>query len=290
MVFLLPETARSIVGNGTIPARGINRALIPLRPDRTYDTSDIESPVPPQRLGRNFPNPLTTLQILRKPGTAIVLLSYGINYTVYCCLQASLSSLFVDVYHVSGLVAGLVYLPFGIAVALSAFGTGKILDLDFKKTVSETGAEFTRQNTTELGSFQIELARLRTAVFSVALSAVFTMGYGWSLRAGVSMAVPLVLQFLIGLTIQMVFTAVNTLLVDLHPTRPSTAQAACNFVRCEMAASCLACLDAFIQRVGPGWCFTVFGATLFLQCGMLLVLMAKGLQWRRSERQFNEQR
>ncbi|KAK4142718.1 major facilitator superfamily domain-containing protein [Dichotomopilus funicola] len=252
MVLLLPETARNIVGNGTIPARDINRALIPLPPNRKYDTSDTKPAIPPQQRRRNLPNPLTTLQILRKPGTAIVLVSYGINYTVYCCLQASLSSLFVNIYHVSRLVAGLVYLPFGIAVALSAFGTGNLLDFDFKKTVTGTGAELMRQNVTDLGNFQIERARLRTVVFSVALGAAFTMGYGWSLRAGVSMAVPLLLQFLIGLTIQMVFTALNTLLVDLHPDRPSTAQAACNFVRCEMAAACLAGLDAFIQSVGPG--------------------------------------
>ena len=41
---------------------------------------------------------------------------------------------------------------------------------------------------------------------------------------------PLVFRFFIGLTIQMVFTALNTLLVDTHLDCPSTSQAACNFV------------------------------------------------------------
>ena len=238
------------------------------------------SDVPPQKGHRKIPNPLAALKLLRTPGTAIILVSYGINYTVYCCLQASLSTLFVDIYGVSGLVAGLVYIPFGVAVALSAFATGRLLDVSYKRTAAENGMSIVKSEETDLKDFPIEFARLRNIIWSVVLSALLVIGYGWTLHARVTMAVPLVLQFLVGLTIQGVFTALNTLLVDLHPDCPSTAQAACNFVRCEMAAACLAALDALIRSIGPGWSFLLFGATLFLEFLMLFLFQLKGMEWR----------
>ncbi|KAK3291457.1 major facilitator superfamily domain-containing protein [Chaetomium fimeti] len=282
MVLFLPETARSIVANGSRPAKGINKPLVPLVAPKARDVAMAESisGVPIREGHRKFPNPLAALKLLRIPGTAIILVAYGINYTVYCCLQASLSTLFVDIYGVSGLVAGLVYIPFGVAVALSAFATGRLLDISYKKTAAENGISIVKSKETDLKAFPIERARLRTVILSVALSAFLVMGYGWALQARVSMAVPLVLQFFIGLTIQGIFTALNTLLVDLHQDCPSTAQAACNFVRCEMAAACLAALDALIRRIGPGWSFLLFGVTLFIEFLMLLLLQLRGMKWR----------
>ncbi|KAL2015461.1 hypothetical protein VTK56DRAFT_5386 [Thermocarpiscus australiensis] len=209
---------------------------------------------------RKFPDPLTALKLLRHPGTAIIVVAYGINYMVYCCLQASLSTLFV--------------------VALSAFATGRLLNLSYDRTAAEMGVSVSKGHATDLRDFPIERARLRTVNFRVAMSAALVMGYGWALQAGLSMAVPLVLQLFIGLTIQMVFTALNTLLVDLHASCPSTAQAACNFVRCEMAAACLAGLDALFRRFGPGWSFVLLGSTLLLVFLMLLLLQLKGMKWR----------
>ncbi|EAQ90392.1 hypothetical protein CHGG_02327 [Chaetomium globosum CBS 148.51] len=280
MALFLPETARSIVANGSRSAKGINKPLVPLVAPNEERVVDSTSEVLTREERRKIPNPLTALKLLRNPSTAIVLVAYGINYTVYCCLQASLSTLFVDIYGVSGLVAGLVYIPFGVAVALSAFATGRLLDLSYKKTAAQNGISIVESKETDLKDFPIEFARLRNVIWSVALSALLVMGYGWTLQARVTMAVPLVLQFLIGLTIQGVFTALNTLLVDLHPDCPSTAQAACNFVRCEMAAACLAALDASMTSIGPGWSFLLFGATLFLEFLMLLLLQLKGLKWR----------
>ncbi|KAH6842229.1 major facilitator superfamily domain-containing protein [Chaetomium sp. MPI-CAGE-AT-0009] len=280
MILFLPETARNIVANGSRPAKGIDKPLVPLIAPKVARVAESISSVPTREGHRKIPNPLAALKLLRIPGTTIILVAYGINYTVYCCLQASLSTLFVGIYGVSGLVAGLVYIPFGVAVALSAFATGRLLDFNYKKTAAESGISIIKTKETDLKDFPIERARLRTVILTVALSAFLVIGYGWALQARVTMAVPLVLQLFIGLTIQGVFTALNTLLVDLHPDCPSTAQAACNFVRCEMAAACLAALDALIRSIGPGWSFLRLGTTLFLEFLMLLLLQLRGMKWR----------
>jgi hypothetical protein len=113
-------------------------------------------------------------------------------------------------------------------------------------------------------------------------------------------AVPLILQVLIGFSTTAMFVVskvksckvllltvtqvLGTLLTDLNPEQSSTAAASANLVRCALAASTLAVLQIIIDRVGPGWCFTIFGV-LSCMCGPLLVLESqKGPAWRKSRR------
>ena len=68
--------------------------------------------------------PFSALALLRNRGTALAVFCYGVYYTIYSCLQASLSTIFVDIYGVTGLVAGLSYIPFGVACVLASNLTG----------------------------------------------------------------------------------------------------------------------------------------------------------------------
>ena len=282
MLLCFPETARSIVDDGSVLAKGVNRPPIALlcptparNPARgfTHDSAK-----------KGFPNPLASLKLLRLPETALILSSFGVNYAIYSCLQASLSTLFLDVYNVSGVVAGVIYIPFGIACALSAFATGFLLDKTYSKTAAECGVLVDKTKAQDLGKFPIERARLRTVKLPVALCAALIVTYGWLLQTRTPMAAPLVMQFLIGLTIQTLQTTLNTLLVDIHNDCPSTAQAACNFVRCGLSAAFLAALDALLRRLGPGWTFVFFGSLIFLIVPTLFVIEKKGMKWRQTQR------
>lgn len=73
----------------------------------------------------------------------------------------------------------------------------------------------------------------------------------------------------------------GTLLVDLHPSRPATAQAALNLIRCSMSAAGLAGLQPLIDSVGVGWCYNIFGAVLGIVClPLCLAEMRWGRVWR----------
>ncbi|TGJ81277.1 hypothetical protein E0Z10_g7486 [Xylaria hypoxylon] len=193
---------------------------------------------------------------------------------------ASLSSLFTQVYQVSGLVSGLTYIPFGVACAISAIGTGKILDIDYRHTAAKYGLSAEKSKNHDLDHFPIEEARLRSLKYSLLVCGLLIVGYGWLLQYQVNIAAPLVFQFLIGLSIQGVFTALSTLLVDIHPDASSTAQAASNFIRAELAAGGLALLDIILRGIGAGWTFVLFAVLGLLSLPWLHVLRVKGLQWR----------
>ena len=61
-----------------------------------------------------LPNPLSILIVLKLRATLAAVLYYGIYYTVHPCLQASRYTLCITVYRLSGLLAGLIYIPLAL--------------------------------------------------------------------------------------------------------------------------------------------------------------------------------
>ena len=123
VVICLPETSRAIVGDGTIPAKGISRTLLSCISPRFRTTSSETIPAKPKL---RIPNPISALKILFEKDVALIMYSNGVFYLNYQCQQASLSTLFIHVYHLNTLEAGLCYLPYGIACTVASFLTGKI--------------------------------------------------------------------------------------------------------------------------------------------------------------------
>ena len=121
ILFTLPETARCLVGDGSIPARGINRTLWSIltqcaQPQRRIEVED----KPTARI----PNPFSSLKLLLLKDVAIIIVCNGVYYATYCSIQASLSTLFIDIYNYQELQAGLIYIPFGLACLVSALTWG----------------------------------------------------------------------------------------------------------------------------------------------------------------------
>ena len=124
LLFALPETARKVVGNGSILGTGIYRSLW-----SRLGTKAAPKPTPGAerpRLKLNDLNFLRHLNIILYKDTAPVLLTNAIFYMIYCCVQASLSNAFITIYHYNELTAGLVYIPFGFGCAIASYGSGDI--------------------------------------------------------------------------------------------------------------------------------------------------------------------
>ena len=100
MVLFLPETCRRLVGNGSIRTTRANTPLIPILGPRLVQTTEKEKQLPGETT--KLANPLSVLALLQNRATLAVVLCYGSYYTVHSCLQASLSTIFVDISHLSG--------------------------------------------------------------------------------------------------------------------------------------------------------------------------------------------
>ncbi|KAI1267230.1 major facilitator superfamily transporter [Xylariaceae sp. FL1019] len=284
VIAILPETARSIVGNGSNPATGVHRTLLPICLSK-HETANIPSPLPKEGRLSSLPNPLACLRILLERDMFILQICYGLFYTTYSCIQASLSTLFMEIYGIQELQGGLIYIPFGLGCLSSVYIWGKVLDLEYAKIAKRRGFDIAEVKTQRLDEFPIEVARLRSVFYLVVATTAGMIAYGWAVQARVHVAGPLVIQAILGFTISAAFVAFGTLITDLNPDRSSTAAASVNIVRCLLAAAGTAALQPIIDGVGPGWCFTIFGGLIGV-CGPLLLLEIRiGPTWRKQRMQ-----
>lgn len=72
----------------------------------------------------------------------------------------------------------------------------------------------------------------------------------------------------------------GTLLVDVHPKSPSTAQAANSIVRAFLAGGGTALVQISLDHVGVGWTFTLFGAICMVCLYLAWLEWTSGKIWR----------
>ncbi|KAF2802420.1 major facilitator superfamily transporter [Mytilinidion resinicola] len=251
IVLTLPETARSVVGNGSNAPSKWSRPLIPnvMRPWKK------ESPEPSTIIykKKGFPNPLKTLVVLSRLDTAVSITAGSILYMIFCASHASLSTTLIYIYNLNDIEAGLIYLPYGASCLVSTLMSGK---------------------------FPIEEARMRSIFVPTFLATFSMIGYGWAVHYHAHLSIPMILQFLTGLGIQTCFNYNNTLLVDINHEAPATAQASFNLVRCIMAALATGVIQYMIDGIGFGWSFTIFGGSAAISALLYFVEMKRGMRWR----------
>ncbi|KAI4609104.1 hypothetical protein J4E80_008852 [Alternaria sp. BMP 0032] len=121
----LPETARKIVGNGSImPTRLLNKSYLTQMKLNSKKSSVTSSETGIDVQPMRMPSLKPCFKALWQKENALIMLINGLFYMTYCCVQASLSTLFIKIYGFEELYAGLVYIPFGVGCALASYTCG----------------------------------------------------------------------------------------------------------------------------------------------------------------------
>ena len=252
----MPETSRKMVKDGSIrPPTFLNILVFSMLRSSASCGDDAEVA---RKQDIRFPNTLNCLITLWQRASFLVILCGGIQYTVYGCLAASLSTLMIRLYSLNYLTGGLIYLPCSVGGVISAYTTGRLLDRDYIRTAKRYRLPVNKSSN-DLSNFRIEEARLLSVFPLLVVSTSTTVGFGWVLNRHTSIAIPLILSFFSGASQVAIFTVCGTLLTDLNPNRSATVQAGYNLVRCALNAGGIAGLQALIDAIGVGWCFTVYG-------------------------------
>ncbi|KAI1391443.1 multidrug resistance protein [Hypoxylon trugodes] len=274
MVLFLPETSRRIVGNGSIRPPKHLRLPVP-KLMRHWEASD---QVVKQK--RRMPNPLKSLTILIRKDNAVIIFGCGLLYVVYTCINASLSVLFIDIYNLNQWQAGIIYLPFGLGGMVSTFFSGPLLDTAYRKARVKRGLSTDKVVGDDLDDFPIEKARLSVIWIPLIVTTASIVAFGWTLHYHHHIAIPLSLQFVAGLCMQLDFSVYNTLLVDKNHRTPAAAQASSNIVRCTFAAITISFLQNLIDAISIGWTFTFMGGLCLVVAALFLVDYQVGTRWR----------
>ncbi|KAK3116804.1 hypothetical protein LTR53_002439 [Teratosphaeriaceae sp. CCFEE 6253] len=298
-----PETGRNVVGNGSVPPNGWNHSLLsylkarrevaamaPL--ERTLSRTSTRTAQEKLRLHRKLriPNPLNTLHILLEKDVALLLLYNSLVYCAFYDLMASAPQLLAQIYGYDALQIGLCFLPFGTGCFLAPGLTGWAMDRNFRRTAQNIGYVIVKGKANDLRTFPLERSRIQIILPLVVVGDAALLAYGWVMAAETHLAVPLVLMFIVGLTLTGAFSAMSVMLVDLYPLSPSTATAANNLVRCLMGAGATGVVIYMIEAMGRGWCFTFIAGVVAVFNPILWVLQRWGPGWREARRVRTEEK
>ncbi|KAL4956604.1 major facilitator superfamily domain-containing protein [Aspergillus filifer] len=225
-------------------------------------------------------------QLLLYPDVALTLTYTGIIHAVNYTITTTISSSFADIYPIlSETALGLCYLAGGGGMILGSTITGKMLNRDYVK-VKERYAERSTNSDGEIEddnseeSVPIEYARLRMTPILLFLLVGCVLAWGWLLQRKVHLAVPMVLQVILGYTSISILNATMTLMIDIVRAQSSGVIACTNLVRCSLAAILVSLIDSATQKLGFGWTYIILGIICACMFPLIFVEMKMGPKWR----------
>ncbi|KAL5331419.1 hypothetical protein ACEPPN_000949 [Leptodophora sp. 'Broadleaf-Isolate-01'] len=286
ILLLLPETLRSIAGNGTLRLAGIHRPLIYTFSPPSDALID-RDPTPKKKV--TLSDIVAPLKFLFEKDVFITLFFGSIVYTVWSMVTSSTTSLFQSRFHLNDLQIGLAFLPNGAGCVAGSYLTGYLMDHDYhviesQYRTSRNIPEDTKLNKKDLVDFPIEKSRLRNIWWNVLIFIAATAGYGFSLNLD-RIAIPLMLQFFIAYTATAVFSFNSALVIDLYPGASASATAVNNLMRCSVGAVGVAVVQIVIDGVGAGVTFLIFAAVTMGTSPLLVLEWLYGEGWRRERRE-----
>ncbi|KAJ9612927.1 hypothetical protein H2200_002868 [Cladophialophora chaetospira] len=292
-----PETARSQVGNGSIPPKGWNMSLMnylvirktqKLHPENEQSATEVRAKAEVgQKQKLRFPNPLRSLYIIFDRENALLLFYNAFLFAAFYDVTAAMPSQLEANYGYNTLQIGLCFIPFGFGSLCAALTNGQLLDRNFARWCRKLGVNVKKGRNQDLSNFPIEKVRLQIALPAVYVTATMVLVFGWILDVNGPLAALLVALFLTSFSMSIAFNVTSTLLIDFYPKAPATATAANNLVRCGLGAGATAAVVPMINAMGRGWTFTLLSLFLISTSPMLWAVYFWGMKWRkqRNERQ-----
>jgi hypothetical protein len=139
------------------------------------------------------------------PEIFVLLIFNGTLYAVMYGVTASLSIIFEKVYpYLNEGEIGLCFIPMGLGLLVGSLFSGRAMDSYYRKIkedlIRQTRADSKKYVDPEAiekdPSFPIEKARLQILPWVLLAYTICVTGYGWALQWKVTIAVPLILQFI----------------------------------------------------------------------------------------------
>lgn len=299
MLLFFPETCRKIVGDGSVRPHPAYRTVWQMIKDRhrrrkatKYNNLDemrrIEETTSSGSLSKlkiDFGNPFDSVTMIFEPVLGLLLLDSSLVFAGFYAIATSMSGQLKDLYGLSEIDIGLMYMPMAGGSIVAAFVVGPSLNWNYRRHAKRLGMTLGRGRQEDLSHFPIERARLEVGLPLLALATGVLFAWGWALQYRCSIAVPAVLLFLMGVGMIGFTNSCSVLIVDMYPGKAGAATAANNLTRCLIGAAATAVISPMIDGIGAGWAFTAFGCLYVLGLPMLLLIMKNGIKWRRRLRE-----
>ncbi|KAK8042859.1 major facilitator superfamily domain-containing protein [Apiospora phragmitis] len=277
ILLLLPETLRTIAGDGSIRLKGIYMPFYERfvkAPPGVHDQEDDSL----QRKKVSVASFLAPLRLLGQPDVLLHLIFGGMIYAVWTMVTSSTTSIFKGHFGLDELEIGLAFLPNGIGTIAGSSLVGYLMTCDFRAAEVAYNVAHGQPEDQKLPAknmpvdFPIERTRLRHLPWIAGLFVASTAAYGLSLLTDADpdpdtpldwrIVLPLITQFFVAATSNAVFALNQSLVSDLCPGQGAGSTAINNLVRCSLGAIGVAVVEMMVSGFGP--VATYVGLALFI--------------------------
>ncbi|KAF2149193.1 MFS multidrug transporter [Myriangium duriaei CBS 260.36] len=284
LIVALPETLRSIIGNGSLTTSSNPLVSFPLnlyqKTTRVGTKATEQYTEPAAKKSIDFLGPF---RVLIMKDAAPLIIFVAVHYAVWQMSITAMSTLFNSRYGLSETQIGLTFIANGVGSIVGTFITGKILDVNYRRLKAKAVSD-TETGSDEEGTVDLKAARLQLVpVFSLVQCASILV-FGWTINYPhtVPIAIPIITTFVSGWTAISNTSVIMTYVVDIFPDQSAAASASVNLARCLLAAGGTSLVGPMIDGINTGWTFTICIGVQFValvavawQTGMLRTYMPK---------------
>jgi MFS family permease len=133
LILFLPETLRSLVGNGSIPARGLSQNPISHIRARLQKGNKFSPAVKSSKTLQKELNFLGPVRLIFGLEVSCAIFYLSIYYTGWQMTTSAMSTLFSRTYGLTSLSNGLTFMGNGAGFIIGTLSTGKILDYSYRR-------------------------------------------------------------------------------------------------------------------------------------------------------------
>ncbi|KAF2113139.1 major facilitator superfamily transporter [Lophiotrema nucula] len=294
VLLFLPETLRSIAGNGSELLTDIYRPLVYIGDpalDARLRGSYVRTASRPRISVKNFFDPLRYL----KEREIIFGLIFGSTiFAIWSMVTISTVAMFKAAFGLNELLLGFAFIPSGLGAIAGSTIIGNLLNRDFLAASSRYKAARSLPPSATLSryplpsDFPIEHTRLARVPLVTTIMVITLCFYGFTcdipslyhMRGWIT--VPLLLQFLIAATSNAAFAIHQTLISDLFPLNGASTAAVCQLVRCIFSAIGVGIVQLMIREVDAGPTFIALGLVVMVLVPLPVIQWYWGEDWRRA--------
>ncbi|KAK5994569.1 MFS-type transporter clz19 [Cladobotryum mycophilum] len=280
----VPETARNVVGNGSLPPPKLNMSFLSYRQWRPKTLRGTVDTKPETTTKRPFkipvPNIWAAIRVVFEKDVGPLMLFMSLFVMANYAMLVPLQDVIRRQYHFNDLQVGLCYIPFSVGSVIGSVIVGKLMNWNYARVARSVGMSADRKRGDDLRKFPIEKARLDLMWPWTVLAIISITSWGWVVSSGTSLAVPLIMLFISGMGMSGPISILTTLLVDLYPMSPGRVSSSFNLTRATLSAVGTAVVQYIIDAWGYGYTYLFMGMLVLAASPIVLMVRKWGPGWR----------
>lgn len=260
IVFCMPETLRSLVGNGAALAQ---QPWLSIPKLRTQAWTDNRGPKVPRPSLRKF------VELLKYPPHLIVSFNGAFQFAGLYAMYISFPSVLKETYKWSTAQVSYAYLAPGITMFIASIVVGRGSDWLRRRAIAKSSD----------GKVAPE-KRIAYQIVGFSIAAAGKFIYGWSCQNHMTPAVGLIGSAFSGVGTSIVFVTSTSFQTECDPAQTASLVALGGLLRNIAAAIAAVVMDGLLDKAGVGWTFSMFGVMDLLCIPGVLVIIFKGAEMR----------